>query len=146
MHGLNPGGKEAGRVNALRAAQRNVCRYPEFQNNTAFVPTAQYAVLNGTTYNGIHHYFGRADTYFHIGQAFGRAMHQLVQVDADPITNHVIPSRWNSSGSSSVTQHTATATSVSTSRARRTYHHCLNVPCLWFALPLLLLLFFLTSE
>jgi hypothetical protein len=78
MHGLNPGGREAGRVYAMRAAQQNVCQYAEFQNNTIFVPTALYAVLNGTTYNGIHHYYGRADTYFHIGQAFGVAMNRIL--------------------------------------------------------------------
>lgn len=81
MHGPNPDGKEAGRVFAVRAAQQNVCLYPEFQNNTIFVPTASYAVLNGATYNGIFHYYGRADTYYHIGQAFGMAMHQMLAVE-----------------------------------------------------------------
>jgi hypothetical protein len=83
MHGLNPGGREAGRVQALRAAQKNVCQYDEFLNNTLFVPTAPYAVLNDTTYNGIHHYYGRADTYYHIGQAFGLAMKRMVIRNTD---------------------------------------------------------------
>lgn len=59
---------------ALRVAQRQACARDVA---CQFVPTAQYAVLNGTTYNGIYHYNGRADTYFYIGQAMGRAMIDL---------------------------------------------------------------------
>jgi hypothetical protein len=78
MHGLNPTGREAGRVLALRSAQERVCQLPEFLRNTLFVHTAQYAVVNDTTtYNGMHHYYGRADTYYHIGQAFGVVMMKL---------------------------------------------------------------------
>jgi hypothetical protein len=112
MHGLNPGGKEAARVYALRAAQQNVCQYAEFQNNTIFVPTAPYAVLTGATYNGIHHYYGRADTYYHIGQAFGIAMNRMVvQTDEkQPLLSSVA--------------NTGTDTFISTSRARRKCHDC----------------------
>ena len=116
MHGLNPGGREAGRVYGLRAAQQNVCQYAEFRNNTIFVPTAAYAVLNGTIYNGIHHYYGRADTYYHIGQAFGVAMNRML------VQNELAVSLLD------------TGTFVSTSRARRTCHFC---PCI-LVLPLLL--------
>ena len=87
MHGLDPGGKEAGRVYAIRAAQQSVCQYTEFQNNTLFVPTASYAVLNDTTYNGIYHYYGRADTYYHIGKAFGIAMNRMVNEMLPPLSN-----------------------------------------------------------
>lgn len=63
---------------AMRVAQQSVTHLPEFVSNTLFVPTAQYAVLNGTkTYNGVHHYFGRADSYFHMGQAMGRGLLKL---------------------------------------------------------------------
>jgi hypothetical protein len=78
MHGINPVGKGSDRVLALRSAQKNVCNRTEFQSNTKFVPTSPYAVLNGATYNGIHHYYGRADTYYDIGQAFGEAMATLL--------------------------------------------------------------------
>ena len=114
MHGLDPGGKEAGRVYAIRAAQQSVCQYTEFQNNTAFVPTATYAVLNGATYDGIHHYYGRADTYYHIGQAFGIAMNRMVNEMLPPVSN---------------------VANTGDSRARRTFHDCQSL----FALPLLLL-------
>jgi hypothetical protein len=78
MHGVNPVGDGSLRAVALRSAQRNACARQEFQWNTQFTPTAQYAVLNGTNYDGIHHYNGRADTIFHVGEAFGHAMVQLL--------------------------------------------------------------------
>jgi hypothetical protein len=78
MHGVNPVGDGSRRAIALRSAQRNACARQEFQWNTQFTPTSQYAVLNGTNYDGIHHYYGRADTIFHIGEAFGNAMVQLL--------------------------------------------------------------------
>ena len=78
MHGLHPEGKGADRVLAMRKAEKAVTLQAEFRNSTLFVPTAQYAVLNGTTYNGGYHYNGRADTYCHIGHAFGEAMLRLI--------------------------------------------------------------------
>ena len=75
MHGENPEGREAGRVWGLRTAQRQAC---VSNNRSRFVPTAHFAVLNGTNYNGIYHYNGRADTYYYIGQALGRAMIELL--------------------------------------------------------------------
>jgi hypothetical protein len=79
MHGTRPSGKGHDRVLAMRAAQRSVTLLNEFRNNTMFVRTAPLAVLDGDTYNGIYHYNGRADTYFHIGQAFGNGMLQLLK-------------------------------------------------------------------
>jgi hypothetical protein len=38
-------------------------------------------VANETSYNGGYHYYGRADTYFHIGKAFGDGMLQLMGQD-----------------------------------------------------------------
>ena len=78
MHGMNPTGKGSDRIIAMRHAQEHACNQTEFQSTTKFVPTAKYAVLNGTNYNGIYHYNGRADTYYMIGQAFGQAMITLL--------------------------------------------------------------------
>eukprot|EP00977_Amphora_coffeiformis_P000362 scaffold98_cov172-Amphora_coffeaeformis.AAC.16 len=78
MHGLNYTGRGAGRVNGMRQAEREVPALPEFRSHALFVPTAQYAVLNGTTYNGDYHYYGRADTYYHIGKAMGEGMVKLL--------------------------------------------------------------------
>ena len=75
MGGIDPEGR---RILAMRKAERGVALQDEFRNSTLFVPTAQYAVNNGTTYNGDYHYNGRADTYCHIGHAFGEAMLQLI--------------------------------------------------------------------
>ncbi len=66
------------KILTFREIQRNVTELEEFKNNTVFVPTAQYVVMNGTTFNGDYHYFGRADTYFHIGNAFADAMAGLL--------------------------------------------------------------------
>jgi hypothetical protein len=78
MHGVNVTGKGADRVLAMRVAERGVTMLEEFSNNTLFVPTAPYVVANGTRYNQDFHYYGRADTYYHIGQAFGRGMLELM--------------------------------------------------------------------
>jgi hypothetical protein len=79
MHGVNPVRYDADLAIALRAAQKNVCESAEFQSNTKFAPTSQYAVLDDTEYDGIHHYYGRADTYYDIGLSFGEAMYNLLQ-------------------------------------------------------------------
>jgi hypothetical protein len=86
MHGINPVGSGADRALALRSAQKNVCNRTEFRSNTKFAPTSPYAVLNHTTYDGIHHYYGRADTYYDIGQSFGQTMYDLLQQRNAPPT------------------------------------------------------------
>lgn len=50
----------------------------EFKESTVFVSTSQYVVDNETSYNCNYHYYGCADTYCHIGKAFGRAMWNLI--------------------------------------------------------------------
>jgi Carbohydrate esterase, sialic acid-specific acetylesterase len=64
----------------LRAAQRQACAA---SSATKFVPTVQFAVLNSTKYDGIHHYYGRADTIFHIGKALGEGMLELLAGQCD---------------------------------------------------------------
>jgi hypothetical protein len=77
MHGLHPSGIDADRVLAMRAAERRVAQSAEFRPTSLFVRTAPYVVENGTSYNEEYHYNGRADTYCHIGRAFGQAMLKL---------------------------------------------------------------------
>jgi len=79
MHGLQPEGEDASRVLAMRETQRNVTLLDEFRNNTLFVRTAPYAVLDGAQYGTLSHYYGRADTYFQIGKALGKGMLQMLQ-------------------------------------------------------------------
>ena len=86
MHGIDPP-EIPGRpivlkhVLAMREAQKNVAEMEEFRDNTVYVPTSPYVVLdeNATHYNEQYHYFGRADTYCKIGRAFGEAMLDLMQ-------------------------------------------------------------------
>jgi hypothetical protein len=59
MHGEQPQGEDAQDVLAMRAHQHSVTLLEEFRNNTLFVRTAPYAVLNETQYTGIYHYFGK---------------------------------------------------------------------------------------
>jgi Carbohydrate esterase, sialic acid-specific acetylesterase len=75
MHGLTPTGKGTDRAMYLRASERNVTLMPEFVSNTKYVPTSPFVVLNATEqYGYMYHYGARADTYYHIGKAFGYAL------------------------------------------------------------------------
>ena len=94
MHGLHPTGRGADRVMAMRAAERRVTERDEFRTSSLFVPTAPYVVDNGTAYNGNYHYNGRADTYCHIGQAFGRAMLKLLETNVTASTKDDIRGAW----------------------------------------------------
>jgi len=82
QHGitLEPGRRWTPRVLTFRKHQQDVTLMEEFRNNTLFVPTACYSILGKETFNGEYHYNGRADTFFHIGQAMGRGMLQLMSL------------------------------------------------------------------
>lgn len=76
--GMNPDFRHSDHHIAMRAAEHGVTVLPEFKNNSLFVRTAPYVISNGTQYGGDYHYYGRADTFFHIGEAFGKGMLQLM--------------------------------------------------------------------
>ena len=65
-------------ITEIRTMQKNVTQLEEFKESTRFVPTAQYVVNDGVSYNGGYHYYGRADTFYHVGKAFGDAMADLL--------------------------------------------------------------------
>jgi hypothetical protein len=68
------------RTRTLRQSQYNVTTYPEFYNNTMFVETKQRWKGNEEKlYDQEYHYYGRADTIYHIGEDFGKAMMRLEQ-------------------------------------------------------------------
>jgi len=69
------------RVKRMSAAQKGVTQMPEFYNNTLFVRTAPYAVLDGETYSGHYHYSGRADTILKIGREFANGMLHMMMKD-----------------------------------------------------------------
>lgn len=79
QHGTAPGGRGAKRAMALRKVQKDVTLLPEFQGTTKFVPTASYTVSDGESFNQGYHYYGRADTFFHIGKAMGETMLELIR-------------------------------------------------------------------
>jgi Carbohydrate esterase, sialic acid-specific acetylesterase len=87
MHGLNPTGRGSDQVKRLRKTQLEVTQLEEFRNNTLFVRTAPFVVANGSSYEGFYHYNGRADTIFHIGEAFGRGMLQLMNNPEQEVTS-----------------------------------------------------------
>ncbi|KAL7565498.1 hypothetical protein ACA910_012236 [Epithemia clementina (nom. ined.)] len=82
MHGLQVDNTtDAGqRVLAFRRNAQAVTLLPEFCNSTKYVHTAQYVVQEGTQYDGIYHYWGRAEPYFHIGQALGKGALDLLHI------------------------------------------------------------------
>ncbi|ACI65586.1 predicted protein [Phaeodactylum tricornutum CCAP 1055/1] len=84
MHGNLTGDHStaATRVKTIRAMEQGVTLLSEFQNNTIFVKTSPYVINNGTKYNKIYHYNGRADTYYHMGKAFGRGLLQILNNSA----------------------------------------------------------------
>lgn len=65
----------------FRGAQREGTTHPDFEGNVAFVPTRQFlrpAEESPNTGHG-HHWFGHAESYFLIGDAFGHALLKLLK-------------------------------------------------------------------
>jgi hypothetical protein len=76
---------------ALRRQMRKVTQQAEFMGNTRYVMTSPYvsgAEDGAERFNGDYHYYGRADTFFYIGRAFGTAMIQLLE-DYEPIVKNI---------------------------------------------------------
>jgi hypothetical protein len=72
----------------FRRQMRKVTEQPAFVGNTRYVMTSLYINSLGESFNGDLHYYGRADTEFYIGRAFGTAMIQLLE-DYQPIRREV---------------------------------------------------------
>ena len=64
---------------SFRAQQASVSKMPEFQATVRYVPTGPYVVTEKPHFDGGYHYGGRADTFFRIGEAFGKAMVPLLR-------------------------------------------------------------------
>lgn len=79
QQGVNPEAPNREKHFRFRAIQKNVTELPEFKHNTLFVKTSPYVVKDGESFDGDYHYYGRADTFFHIGHAFGKGMLQLIE-------------------------------------------------------------------
>lgn len=74
QQGVEPEPRYAEKHFRFRKSQEDVALQAEFKDTVRFVKTSVYVVKNGDSFDGGYHYFGRADTFFHIGHAFGEAM------------------------------------------------------------------------
>ena len=63
---------------SFRGQQESVSKMPEFKDTVRYVQTGPFIVADGPQFDGGYHYRGRADTFFHIGRAFGEAMVPLL--------------------------------------------------------------------
>jgi hypothetical protein len=66
---------------ALRQAQANVARMPEFKDTVVFVPTREFVRKPADSPNPSHghHEFGNAETYYLVGDALGKAAAQMAR-------------------------------------------------------------------
>ena len=67
------------RVLAFRKHQYEVTQMDEFRGNTIYVKTAEFMVFGQETFNKEYHYNGRADTFYHIGEALSVGMLELME-------------------------------------------------------------------
>ncbi|MCH8046258.1 MAG: DUF1080 domain-containing protein [Planctomycetes bacterium] len=63
---------------AVRKAQEAPSKMPQFKGSVAYARTSPYVVKEGQGYDGGYHYRGRADTFYKIGESFGKAMLPLL--------------------------------------------------------------------
>ncbi len=78
---FGPGGVEvdprwAAKHYKIRDGQKGAANLPEFKGTTAYARTAHFvdAAAGKQGYDAGYHYGGRADTFYRMGDAFGRAM------------------------------------------------------------------------
>lgn len=74
QQGAEPEKRYAEKHLNFRKIQSDVAKKIE---NVRFAETAKYVVKDGESFDGGYHYYGRADTFFQIGQSFGEAMISL---------------------------------------------------------------------
>jgi hypothetical protein len=70
---------------SFRRQQESVSKMPEFKTTVRYVKTSDCIVKDKPHFDGGYHYRGRADVFFRIGEAFGKAMVPLVK---DKPTDH----------------------------------------------------------
>ena len=85
MDGVKVNPRYAHKHYALRKAQEAPSKMPEFKGTVQFARTSPYVVKEGKGYDGGYHYRGRADTFYQIGEAFGKAMLPMLK---DTPVNH----------------------------------------------------------
>ena len=74
---------------AVRKAQEAPSKMPQFKGSVAYAKTSPYVVKEGQGYDGGYHYRGRADTFYKIGESFGKAMLPLISAAPKDHTKQV---------------------------------------------------------
>ena len=64
---------------SFRAQQAAPSKMPEFKGTVRYVPTGLYVIQDKPSFDGGYHYYGRADIFFKMGEAFGKAMVPMVK-------------------------------------------------------------------
>lgn len=72
QQGTQPEKRYAEKHHRFRAKQSSVAQRPEFKKTVAFVKTSPYVIKDRESFDGGYHYFGRADTFYKIGDAFAK--------------------------------------------------------------------------
>lgn len=84
QQGVEPEKRYAEKHFGFRKIQESVAELPEFEGTVAFVKTSTH-VIPESKGDGGYHYFGRADTFYKIGEDFGKAM--LKMISDEPADN-----------------------------------------------------------
>lgn len=79
QQGVEPEKRYAEKHFTFRKIQEDVSKLPEFGGTVGFVKTSPYVIGKSDSFDGGYHYYGRADTFYKIGEAFGEAMVDLVK-------------------------------------------------------------------
>ncbi|WP_158265205.1 sialate O-acetylesterase [Blastopirellula marina] len=79
QQGVEPEKRYAEKHFKFRKIQEDVSKLPEFKGTVGFVKTSPYVIGDGDSFDGGYHYYGRADTFYKIGSAFGDTMVELVK-------------------------------------------------------------------
>lgn len=74
QQGTDPEQRYADKHFRFRRIQQSVAERPEFKRTVAFVKTSPHVIKDGESFDGGYHYFGRADSFYAFGEAFGQAM------------------------------------------------------------------------
>jgi alpha-galactosidase len=78
QQGVEPEPRYAEKHFRFRKIQQAVAQRDEFEGTVRFVKTSPYVIKDQESFDGGYHYFGRADTFYQIGEAFGNAMLELL--------------------------------------------------------------------
>ncbi len=79
MDGVEVNPRYAKKHYEMRSAQEAPSKMKEFRGTVGYVKTSVYVIKDGKGYDGGYHYRGRADTFYRIGDAFGKAILEVIK-------------------------------------------------------------------